>query len=256
MTLMRYFAAFIFAAAGLAIGRPACSETPTNAVAAVKVLFIGNSFTYGNNLPAMVQSLSSRAKQPLAIDVESVVRGGEKLEGHWNKGVALKKIQEGGWTHVVLQDYSDIALKNKETMFKYMRLFDAAIKKSGAKTILYMTWTYKDMPERQGPIADAYCEIGKELAACVVPVGLAREAALKRNPDAAIYSRDNKHPSPQGTYLAACLFYATLSGHSPIGLPPDAKDGRKFLAKLSAAAAEFYQRIAAEMTVNGVDQKK
>jgi hypothetical protein len=225
------------------------ADTSTNSAAPLRVLFIGNSFTHGNDLPAMVKSLSGQAKKPLSIKVESVTKGGARLEWHWNNGAALKKIREGGWTHVVLQDFSNIAVTDKASMFKHIRLFDAEIRSSGAKTLLYMTWTVKTKPQDQDPIAKAYLDIGKELGALVVPVGLARQAALKSNPAATIYAHDDKHPSPEGTYLAACLFYAMLSGQSPKGLPvniPSPKDANTMSTKLSDKDAAFYQRIVEE----------
>jgi hypothetical protein len=242
--------AILAVTAACAVARPAVAATndaAPGAVAPIRVLFIGNSLTYGNRLPDMVKFLAGHAPQPLAIEVDSITVGGAKLEKHWNAGDALKRIRAGGWTYVVLQDYSTVALTDKDAMFKHIRLFDAEIKKSGAKTLLYMTWALKKAPDTQSTIANAYQEIGREVGARVIPVGLARAAALTSNPAAAIYTTDGKHPTSQGTYLAACLFYAMLSGQSPKGLPavvPDPRSGKGALAKLSDGDAAFYQGIA------------
>ena len=42
----------------------------------------------------------------------------------------------------------------------------------------------------------------------------------------ALFIADGSHPSPAGTYVAASVFYATLYGKSPVGLPPLARNGR------------------------------
>ena len=81
-----------------------------------------------------------------------------------------------------------------------------------------MTWALQKTPQNQQKITDAYQDIGKQIRAQVIPVGVAREKLLKLKPDAPIYNADGKHPSPLGTYLAACVFYSSLSGQSPKGL--------------------------------------
>lgn len=243
MVFLKLFFLGIFGL-GMAVANP---NQATNADQPLKVLFIGNSLTFQNDLPGMIKSLAGRAAPPLPLEVHSSTFGGATLERHWEKGDALKLIQRGGWSHVVVQGQSLEAITNKESFFKHARLFDDAIRKSGAKTVLYMTWALQKAPQEQKKISDAYRGIGKELAAQVVPVGDARELALKDKPGAAIYSPDGKHPSPQGTYLAACLFYGVFSGQSPKGLPgevPALSNPAKMLVRLDAIEAAFYQDIA------------
>ena len=61
-------------------------------------------------------------------------------------------------------------------------------------------------------------EIAAELAALVVPLGPAWQAALRQRPDLRLYVEDGSHPSKAGSYLAACVFYATLFDQGSIGL--------------------------------------
>ncbi|HEX5789524.1 MAG TPA: SGNH/GDSL hydrolase family protein [Luteolibacter sp.] len=216
----------------------------------IKVLFIGNSLTFYNDLPAMVEYLAGHAPSPRTIEVDSVTVPGVTLEKHWLKGVAQKKIQEGGWDYVVLQGQSLEAITQPESFFHNVRLFDAEIRKSGAKTLLYMTWALRKTPEQQAGLTAAYRRIGKELGARVIPVGVAREILLKRHADAPFYLPDGKHPSPHGSYLAACLFHAALTGQSPKGLPalvPKAGNEQKLLASLTPEEALEYQGIAEEV---------
>ena len=213
----------------------------------MKVLFIGNSLTFFNRMPDMVEYLAGHAPNPLDMEVDSQTAGGATMERHWMGGEALRKIRRGGWTHVVLQGQSAEALTDKEGLFKHIRLFDAEISKAGAKTLLFMTWALQKTPQDQRKITDAYNEIGREIGASVIPVGVARENLLELKPTAPFYRPDGKHPGPHGSYLAACLFYTMLSGHSPMGLPagiPDARNAGKPLVNLSADDAALYQEIA------------
>jgi hypothetical protein len=62
-----------------------------------------------------------------------------------------------------------------------------------------------------------YVDVGNEIGALVIPVGLAFEEAYRRFPNLKLHNRDGTHPSLLGTYLAACTTFATLYGRSPVG---------------------------------------
>src|SRR5262245_9941274 len=86
----------------------------------IHVLFIGNSFTYVNDLPRMVAELAKAGKQrPFHYDQETP--GGYTLEQHWKNGKALAKIQSRQWDFVVLQDQSQAAVLRCESMFDYSK---------------------------------------------------------------------------------------------------------------------------------------
>jgi hypothetical protein len=202
----------------------------------IHVLFIGNSFTNVNDLPKMVAELAKAGKQrSLRYDQEAP--GGYTLEQHWKDGKALAKIRSRQWDFVVLQDQSQAALLQRESMFEYGKKLHAEITKNGAKTILYMTWAYQNRPDDQPTITKAYRDLGDELTAQVAPVGDAWEMALNADQRLVLHDLDKKHPDATGTYLAACVFYATIYGKSPEGLP-----GR--IAKLTDDKARRLQAVA------------
>ena len=137
----------------------------------MKILFIGNSFTARNNLPDLVAQLAAaRGKQ---LEYQLIQAGGASLRMHWNKGEAQKAIEQTRYDYVVLQEQSTLPLKNPQRMHENIRLFDQAIKASGAKTALYLTWARQNAPETQQAITDAYTFIGEELGATVIPAGVA-----------------------------------------------------------------------------------
>ncbi len=195
----------------------------------LRVLFIGNSYTYFNNLPRMVEQLAAASKNGPRIETQMVVLPGGTLKEQWQLEKASKAIQQGGWDYVVLQEQSTFGASwrvdgllhlNTLYFFEYARLFDAAIQKAGAKTVLYQTWPWRDAPEQDRQALDyAQMEIARELHAIVAPVALAWQIARKDAPEVSLYWVDGSHPSPGGSYLAACVFYATLTGRKPTGLP-------------------------------------
>src|SRR5687768_10694653 len=135
---------------------------------ALNVLFIGNSFTARNDLLGLIARLAAAAGH--RFDSRLISAGGASLRTHWNAGTAARAIEEGGYDYVVLQEQSTLPIKNAKRMHENVRLFDAAIKAAGSKTVLYMTWARKNAAESQRPITDAYELIGREIGATVVPV--------------------------------------------------------------------------------------
>ena len=142
-------------------------KTPLHSL---KILFIGNSFTQRNNLPGLIAEIA--AARNFRVNHELISAGGASLRTHWNAERAARAIATGGYDYVVLQEQSTLPVKNAGRMAENIRLFDEVIKKSGAKTVLFMTWARQHTPEAQQVIADAYNSIGRELGAIVVPVGL------------------------------------------------------------------------------------
>ena len=184
----------------------------------MNVLFIGNSFTSFHQLPKMVADLAKAGKQR-PLNFVQITPGGCTLEKHWKDGKALAAIQSRKWDYVVLQEQSQGPLLNRASMFDYGKKLNAEIEKQGAKTILYMTWAYSDKPDDQAAISKAYLDLAKEINSKIAPVGLAWEQALSADKKLVLHEKDEKHPNMTGSYLAACVFYATIYSKSPEGLP-------------------------------------
>jgi hypothetical protein len=183
----------------------------------MRILFIGNSFTQRNDLPSLVAGLlEAGGGEP--IETERVIANGASLRRHWNGGTARERLEAGSWDLVVLQEQSTLPIKNRARYHENVRLFHPLIQAQGARTALYLTWARRHAPESQRELDAAVDEIAGELDTVVVPVGPAWEQVLAHPSAPELYDTDGSHPSPAGSYLAACVFYAVLSGRSPEGL--------------------------------------
>jgi hypothetical protein len=186
----------------------------------LKVLFVGNSYTYVNNLPQIVSLISDSTNTKL-ITRKSVV-GGAKLYEHWNgeRGLKTKElIREGDFDIVVLQDYSMSAMEMPDSTHKYVKLFADFIRNSGAKPYLFNTWAREKVPQYQEIIDEMYARCETENNIERVPVGPAWELALKLRPTIQLFTVDGSHPSQMGTLLAACVFVATITGEISEKIP-------------------------------------
>jgi len=185
-------------------------------VPTIKVLFIGNSFTQRNNLPGLLADMAGARDVCVQHDLISV--GGASLRTHWNAGRAAQAIGDDVYDYVVLQEQSTLPVKNAKRMAENIRLFDECIKRAGSRTVLYMTWARQHAPESQQAIREAYSAIGEETGAIVVPVGLVWQKFSTKHERPLLYDRDQSHPSITGSYLAACVFLASLFNINPVGI--------------------------------------
>jgi len=209
---------FLAAFCLLGVFVPTCQPQDGQAKGEIHVLFIGNSFTDYHDLPKIIAELAEAGKQG-RLRYEQETPGGCTLEKHWKDRKALAQIQSRKWDFVVLQDQSQAPLLNRDSMFDHGKRFDSEIKKNGSKTILYMTWALQNKPGDQPTISKAYLDLSKEMKSQIAPVGNAWDAALKADKALVLHEKDKKHPNETGTYLAACVFYSTIYGKSPEGLP-------------------------------------
>jgi hypothetical protein len=216
----------------------------------LRVLFVGNSFTFKNSLPALVHDLAAGDPGgPPIFSVEYAAPGWSLHEAAQDGGLA-KLLREVHWDVVVLQEKSWLLSLPEDRWRRATYPFALDLRQkiagSGARTLLFMTWSYAlgdrwNVPhdtyaEMQARLAEGYSKLGAELGARVAPAGLAWAEALRRKPGLDLWDDDGRHPGRSGSYLAACVFYAALTGRDP------ARSG--FTAGLEAGQAHFLQQVA------------
>ena len=69
-----------------------------------KVLFLGNSYTYVNNLPQLIKDIALANGDTLVFD--SNCPGGHTFNNHFNNATSLAKINAQAWDCVILQAQS------------------------------------------------------------------------------------------------------------------------------------------------------
>jgi len=215
-------------------------------VPTLKVLFIGNSYTYYNNLPCIISQLVASSDGPRQLDTRMIAVGSKTLEWHYGNPETLDTIRQADRDIVVLQEHSMRPVEDRDKMFDYASKLDGEIKSSGARTVLYLTWARKHIPEMQERLTNAYFTLAGKLGATVAPVGMAWQKALRANPALKLHKKDNSHPDLPGSYLAACVFYATLFQTSPIGLTDTIVDRSNRTLTLQEKEVSFLQSIAWE----------
>jgi hypothetical protein len=193
--------------------------TTTSDTAGLKVLFIGNSLTFFNSLPNTLATFLEVGEKHVPR-VSDVVEPGYQLIQHWNDGVAQKKIRDDGpWDIVVLQGKSMESYEDQLNFWEYGVRFGKLANKAHVKPVLYETFANKGHAEIQPKIHYSYATLARKIHADVIPVGDVFYFVKEKDPSLELWNFDRLHPTPLGTYLAACVFYEYLTKRTPVGLP-------------------------------------
>lgn len=188
------------------------------------ILFIGNSYTYVNNLPAIFKEIAKA--EGIEINVAAVTNGGWTLERHASiddvYGSATDAVLKGKrFDFVVLQEQSIRPASEPEKFRDAVKILLEKVKENGAKPYLYCTWgrkegsqvltdngwTHKEMTEK---LAASYNAVGEEFSVPVANVGKAFYAINTTHPEIDLYTADLSHPSKYGSYLAALTVFAKI----------------------------------------------
>lgn len=195
------------------------------------VLFLGNSYTYENNLPQIVSTLAASAGDVLTYDAHAI--GGYTLRNHYTDSMCRNKIRANNWDYIVLQEQSQLpAFIVPSAFMNGFSDLKTFIKqnKPCAQLSSYMTWGYKNGDASQCPsnpavctysgmqslITSRYTQISELYESEVTPVGTVWQYMRTNYPNVELYQADGSHPSVIGSYLAACCFYTSLFRKSPL----------------------------------------
>jgi hypothetical protein len=240
----------------LALKMSAGCPDPGRSPTCTRVLFVGNSYTTVNDLPSVFASLARSGGH--RVETGTAAGDGWTLADHAGSSATAAKVAAARWDIVVLQEQSQIPSVEQfrqAQMYPAARRLVGAIRNQGARPLFYLTWARRDgWPENgmpsyasmQSALDAGYLAIAADQRVAVAPVGDAWASQLTRGAGPAPWQQDGSHPTEAGTYLAACVFYATIFRESPKGL--------RYHSSLSAEEAAMIQAGGAE-TVLGDPSK-
>src|SRR5215470_3806228 len=144
--------AFLFVGSWqVVIARDRSSSVPC----VTRVLFLGNSYTYFNDLPAIFSELAKAGHQ-CTVETRMVAPGGKTLKDHWESSASREALNSQAWDFVVLQDQSTLGINfyfegqtrvgGDEKFRPYAELWAREIRKHHAMPIFYLTWARRATP--------------------------------------------------------------------------------------------------------------
>jgi hypothetical protein len=185
------------------------------APAALVLLFIGNSLSAANDLPATLEAMGTASGIPIRCAV--VAKPNFSLEDHWKDRDRLARAAIGrrGWSHVILQQGPSALPASRALLHEYTRRLNAEIRRANARPALLAVWPSASRRGDFDRVAESYRSAADLIGGDLFAVGDAWRAAWLRDPALPLYEADGFHPSPLGSYLAALVIFEGLTGRLP-----------------------------------------
>jgi len=176
----------------------------------LKVLYIGNSLTYTNDLPSLINTIA--IQDSTTITYTTLAFPDYSLEDHWSEGKAEDAISTGHYDLVVAQQGPSALPESQLLLLEYANRFQTICKKHNTRFILYMVWPSKARLFDLDNVINSYTKAAANTGATLAPAGLAWKLAWQSDAALPLYGPDNFHPSLHGSLLAAMTIYLSLSG--------------------------------------------
>lgn len=216
----------------------------------LRVLFVGNSFSYFYNLPQVVNAMSAYSKK-VHIETRTSLVGGTRISDHLNqkKGtLTIEILNSQQFDYVVINHHSLATIDDADNFFNSSKQMVDLVRSKNAIPVFMMTWAYHSNPLMIETISAAYNNVGKQLGVDVVPCGNLFAEVRKWRPDLTMFDDDDKHPSKHGTYLNGLTFFKYFTNEKTTEIPKritsvDKYDQRLWLLFLGQENADFLQHL-------------
>jgi hypothetical protein len=167
----------------------------------MKILYVGNSLTYVNNLPGLVAEIAMQKKVTIAY--ETFLFPDYSLQDHWKEGKVVEEIKKGKYDFVIAQQGPSALPESQELLLEYTTKFAKLCRDNNSKLALYMVWPSKARLVDLDNVIKSYATAAAKTGSLLCPAGDAWKNAWQMDPSIALYGPDNFHPGIDGSLLAA-----------------------------------------------------
>jgi hypothetical protein len=174
----------------------------------LRVLFVGNSLTETNDLPAVVASLARTSGR--GFEYRAIVFGGYSLEDHWHQGDGRAALTTRSWDVVVMQQGPSALPESQTNLRDWATRFADEARAKGTRPALLTVWPESYRKSALAQVISSYRRAAAAAHAELLPAGGAWREAWGCDARLPLYGRDGFHPSRLGTYTAALVVYGRL----------------------------------------------
>lgn len=173
-----------------------------------KILFIGNSLTYVNNLPELVVKAGKEKNIP--ISTKMVAYANYALEDHWNDGEIQNLVASGQFDFVVVQQGPSSQEEGRSMLMEYGAKIKSLCDQHHAKLVFFMIWPARSNFHMFDGVIKNYTEAAASTSSILCPVGQIWKKHFSDTGDYSYYGPDQFHPSLAGSESAAGIIVETL----------------------------------------------
>lgn len=176
----------------------------------VKILFVGNSLTYENDLPGLVERIT--ASKGIAIKHDRLAKPNYALEDHWLEGQLQKMIKKEKYDYVIVQQGPSSQAEGREMLLNYGKKIADLCSRNKAKLVFFMVWPARANYHMFDGVIANYTTAAVQNDAILCPVGKRWKEYMDKTKDFSFYGTDGFHPSPAGSQNAAEIIVEVLFG--------------------------------------------
>jgi hypothetical protein len=220
----------------------AAGTLPAQTPRSLRVLFLGNSLTDGNDVPSLVQAMA----QLHDIDLQYTAHapGGYAIEDHWRDG-RQGLLTPGRFDVLILQQGPSTLPESQANLREWAVIWANAARQAGTRPALYMIWPVRTQTGGFSLVSQSYRNAAEAAGAAIFPAGEAWRDAVAASPGLSLYQSDDLHAQPAGSFLAAMAIGRGLFGLDPARVPARVRH----VTVTDSALATFRAVIAAQPAV-------
>lgn len=185
----------------------------------VSILFVGNSLTYSNDLPAMVNEIGKA--HDVEVETECLCYPNYGLEDHWLDGDIPDFLKSESFDYVVFQQGPSSQEYGRISLLDYGYKISKLARTADVKPVYFMVWPSLHYYYTFDGVIENHRNAANENDALLVNVGEVWRSIHEQQGDAHLYGADGFHPSIKGTCLAAMVLYQSLVGKLKMELVPE-----------------------------------
>ena len=186
----------------------------------MKVLFLGNSHTFYNDMPQIFANICKEKGKDVEVAMQA--HPGVTYGWHYSQLVELRfALMHGGFDYIVMQQAAHSPCPSKEETLADAEKIIALARKFGVTPIQTMPWAEKRDPAHQKGMYEIYNTLSEKFGVKLTVAGNVFEDVFYNHPEIDMYWRDGEHASPYGSYTIAMAAYAAIFGESVKGLAPN-----------------------------------
>lgn len=213
-----------------------------NPVNRLRILFVGNSLTYTNDIPALVKELAHLDN--IRIDYTTIAFGNYGLDDHLSEGIVQATIKKGKYDVVVVQQGPSALPASQNNLMSAVLQFKNLCNEAKTKLAVYMVWPSKDRLFDLDQVIYSYSNAGKKNNALICAAGLAWKKTWATAPNISLYGPDGFHPDLSGSLLSAMVIYGTLTGKYTFAEVKS--DNKMWSTSLDAQTLDILKKTARE----------
>lgn len=178
----------------------------------ISILFLGNSLTYANDLPGLVEALALENGMPMRTQM--IAKPNYALVDHLAEG-QIQSALKNKFDYLVIQQGPSSQEEGRQMLLDASQQLKMLCDPHGTKLVVYMVWPAHINYSTFDGVIKNYTDAAVKANALLIPAGKKWKEHIDQTKDLSYYDSDLFHPSPKGSQMVAQLIYEAIKKDQP-----------------------------------------